>query len=158
MRWLGTVDAIAGGAVGEPGKRTFYLQIDVGNGQLWFLLEKQQLAALAARVLAVVPSEGLTGEHRARPLSEPAMVEFRVGDIAIAERGEALVVVLESIEPGTEGVEFEVDKAMMRSMCEEAGRVVAAGRPLCRFCNLPVDPEGHVCPATNGHRGRSLES
>ena len=157
MRWLGTVDAIAGGAVGEPGKRTFYLQIDVENTQLWFLLEKQQLAALAARVLAVVPSEG-TDEHQARPLAEPATVEFRVGDIAIAERGDALVVVLEPIESGPEGVEFEVDKAMMRSMCEEAGRVVAAGRPLCRFCNLPVDPEGHVCPATNGHRGHSVES
>src|SRR5438477_497658 len=29
--------------------------------------------------------------------------------------------------------------------------VCARGRPTCQFCGNPLDPEGHVCPAMNGH-------
>ncbi|MBV9291748.1 MAG: DUF3090 family protein, partial [Frankiales bacterium] len=32
-------------------------------------------------------------------------------------------------------------------------RVVAAGRPPCPLCGNPLDPQGHVCPRQNGHRG-----
>jgi hypothetical protein len=31
--------------------------------------------------------------------------------------------------------------------------VAAAGRPRCELCGNPIGPEGHVCPALNGHRG-----
>jgi uncharacterized repeat protein (TIGR03847 family) len=31
-------------------------------------------------------------------------------------------------------------------------RVVAAGRPQCPFCHLPIDPQGHICPRANGYR------
>ena len=30
--------------------------------------------------------------------------------------------------------------------------VVAAGRPACPFCTLPLDPDGHICPRQNGFR------
>ena len=30
--------------------------------------------------------------------------------------------------------------------------VVAAGRPPCPLCSLPLDPAGHVCPRQNGYR------
>ena len=33
-----------------------------------------------------------------------------------------------------------------------ATMLIAAGRPPCPFCGLPLDPEGHVCPRQNGHR------
>ena len=33
-----------------------------------------------------------------------------------------------------------------------ATRVVAAGRPPCPFCHLPIDPDGHICPRANGYR------
>jgi uncharacterized repeat protein (TIGR03847 family) len=29
---------------------------------------------------------------------------------------------------------------------------VEAGRPPCPLCALPLDPSGHICPRTNGHR------
>ena len=32
----------------------------------------------------------------------------------------------------------------------EAEAAVAAGRPICPRCSLPIDPDGHVCPALNG--------
>jgi hypothetical protein len=28
---------------------------------------------------------------------------------------------------------------------------VAAGRPRCPYCHSPIEPEGHVCPRSNGH-------
>ena len=31
-------------------------------------------------------------------------------------------------------------------------RLVEAGRPPCPLCSLPLDPAGHDCPRTNGHR------
>ncbi len=33
--------------------------------------------------------------------------------------------------------------------------VLAAGRPICRLCLSPVDPEGHVCSRGNGNRPKS---
>jgi uncharacterized repeat protein (TIGR03847 family) len=30
--------------------------------------------------------------------------------------------------------------------------LVNAGRPACALCGHPIDPEGHSCPRTNGHR------
>ena len=33
-----------------------------------------------------------------------------------------------------------------------ATTLVEAGRPPCPLCALPLDPAGHICPRTNGHR------
>jgi uncharacterized repeat protein (TIGR03847 family) len=30
--------------------------------------------------------------------------------------------------------------------------LVQAGRPTCALCGHPIDPDGHSCPRTNGHR------
>jgi len=30
--------------------------------------------------------------------------------------------------------------------------LVGAGRPPCALCGHPIEPEGHSCPRTNGHR------
>lgn len=45
--------------------------------------------------------------------------------------------------------------AAARAFAQRAQSVVAAGRPACPFCTLPLDPEGHVCPRQNGYRRRS---
>ncbi len=44
--------------------------------------------------------------------------------------------------------------AAARAFARRAQSVVAAGRPACPFCALPLDPEGHVCPRQNGYRRR----
>jgi uncharacterized repeat protein (TIGR03847 family) len=35
---------------------------------------------------------------------------------------------------------------------KRATAVVNAGRPPCPFCGLALDPQGHVCPRSNGYR------
>ena len=45
--------------------------------------------------------------------------------------------------------------AAARAFAQRAQSVVAAGRPACPFCTLPLDPEGHICPRQNGYRRRA---
>jgi uncharacterized repeat protein (TIGR03847 family) len=71
-------------------------------------------------------------------------------------------------EPGVESEDelIEVDESAdvlrvllsgtaARAFARRAESVVAAGRPACPFCTLPLDPEGHICPRQNGYRRRS---
>ncbi|MGH7667207.1 MAG: DUF3090 family protein [Candidatus Dormibacteria bacterium] len=41
--------------------------------------------------------------------------------------------------------------SQMRALAERALRVIEGGRAICPLCHLPMDPQGHVCPASNGH-------
>jgi hypothetical protein len=40
----------------------------------------------------------------------------------------------------------------VRTFVLHAQAIVDEGRPLCQLCGLPIDPSGHACPASNGHR------
>lgn len=50
-------------------------------------------------------------------------------------------------------VRFWATREQMLSLARHGALVCAAGRPRCPLCGNPVDPEGHRCPALNGHRG-----
>jgi uncharacterized repeat protein (TIGR03847 family) len=45
-----------------------------------------------------------------------------------------------------------ISAASARAFVARAERVVAAGRPPCPLCGLPLDPAGHICPRQNGYR------
>lgn len=89
-----TPDRFATGTVGEPGDRTFFLQAVQGLRITSVMLEKEQVAVLADRVLAVIDEverRGLTamdagpaGRVDERPLDQPPQEEFRVGTLVIA--------------------------------------------------------------------------
>jgi len=87
-------DQFATGSVGEPGDRVFYLQAVQGPRTASVMLEKEQVAILADRMLAVIDElerRGLaaidSGPPRRpdeRPLLQPLHEEFRVGTMTIA--------------------------------------------------------------------------
>lgn len=52
-------------------------------------------------------------------------------------------------------VRFWATREQMLSLARHGANVCAAGRPLCPFCRASLDPEGHQCPAMNGHRRMS---
>jgi uncharacterized repeat protein (TIGR03847 family) len=84
-------------------------------------------------------------------IGEPDPPSFRIGSIGVAiERSEFITVVLGSSESDDE-VRFVITAEQFRAMALIAARVVASGRPLCPRCQLPMDPEGHRCPSSNGH-------
>jgi len=91
---LDTPERFATGTVGEPGDRTFCLQAVHGGHATTVVLEKEQVAALADRVLAVIDEverrglaaidAGPAGALDEGPLQVPLLEEFRVGTLVIA--------------------------------------------------------------------------
>ena len=170
------------GTVGEPGDRTFYLQATDGARLVSIALEKVQVAALAEKVDelldevrrrhgadSVVPPAAPAELEDVEPLGTPIESEFRAGTLALAWDDESNTVLIEAqsqVDEGAEatepadGTEFtgdllrvRLDPGVARAFAKRALRVVAAGRPPCPLCGNPLDPEGHVCPRQNGHRG-----
>ena len=108
------------------------------------------------------------------PLEQPIVEEFRVGTLTLAWDGADDRVVIEAFalsEASDEEVEDPADEAVptddrdllvvritapsARAFARRARALVAAGRPPCPLCGLPLDPHGHICPRQNGHRRRS---
>jgi uncharacterized repeat protein (TIGR03847 family) len=162
------------GTVGMPGERTFYLQATGRGRTVSVALEKVQVRVLAERLEELldtvrrsggdIPTEGL--EDNA-PLEAPIEEEFRVGAIGLAWDGDVEKCVVEALAQTEEAIEVEplidteegpdalrvrISAEMARGFVSRALRVVAAGRPPCPLCGLPLDPSGHVCPRQNGHR------
>lgn len=46
-------------------------------------------------------------------------------------------------------------REQMLALSRRGAAVAARGRPRCQFCGNPMDPQGHRCPAMNGHGGSS---
>lgn len=159
--------------VGSPGRRTFYVQARGGAGTQSFLLEKQQASVLAEKLrdlLVLIDKDdtvkaSLPERDPALALVEPVEAEFRVGTMGLAyeEEADRVVVFMQSVEAAQEeedplgaeepsGVRFLLRRDQARAFVLHTAAVVAEGRPLCQLCGLPIDPEGHVCPASNGHR------
>lgn len=166
------------GTVGQPGDRTFYLQASGGGRTVSVALEKVQVAVLAERLEELLEEVRRRGAgdvpvlaprelEDTAPLDAPVEEEFRVGSMGLAWDGDAEVVVLEALAPaesedeveplmdvedGPDALRVRLSADMARAFVARAQRVVAAGRPPCPLCALPLDPEGHVCPRQNGHR------
>jgi uncharacterized repeat protein (TIGR03847 family) len=120
----------------------------------------------SAPVPAIAPAE----LDDLAPLDQPILEEFRVGTMALAWDGEEDRVVIEALarvpeEEGGDELPAEDDDAdgpdllrvrmtgaTARAFAKRALSIVAAGRPPCPFCGLPIDADGHVCPRQNGYR------
>ena len=169
MQFDVTPDVFTADFTGEPGDRTFYLQARGSSGVHSFLLEKQQVAILAEKLqeMLLMIDEDDTIKSAA-PQRDPALVlegpvdpEWRIGTIGLLyEEGRDLVVIaLQEVGPDEDeeedddsGYRFFLRRDQVRALILHALAAVGEGRPLCQLCGLPMDPAGHVCPASNGHR------
>lgn len=159
---------------GEPGNRTFYLQARSSASVATYLVEKQQVAALAdelRRLLLLVDSDDTVA--RAEPARDPALslvspvaAGWRVGTMGLAydQSTDRFLVTMAPLEADDDDAAAPTGEAgpevalllrrdQARAFVLHATAVVGEGRPSCRLCGLPMDPGGHVCPASNGHRG-----
>lgn len=170
---IGPVDRITAGAVGEPGQRTFYLQVRAGTELVTVVMEKQQVELLAASILDILARVGKETEEGPGEdeleLEEPLEAIWRVGKLSIgyAEDRDQLMLELEELLPELEDEEVAeqvgapepntirlwATRSQMLALSRHAAAVAARGRPPCQFCGNPLDPDGHTCPAMNGHRG-----
>ncbi|ALG84835.1 DUF3090 domain-containing protein [Gordonia phthalatica] len=166
------------GTVGQPGDRTFYLQVAQGTRLMSVEMEKQQVLILADRLGYLldevrrrfgtpVPPES-TEVDDVSPLESPIDAEFRVGSMGLGWDAEAASVVIELLavteqpldesvilddtEEGPDTVRVFLSADEAREFSARSMRVIAAGRPLCPLCNQPLDPSGHICARSNGYK------
>lgn len=155
---LDAPDDFTVGTVGPVGERVFMLQCRQGADQLTLKIEKQQVAVLAsylARIVREVGRPGALPENVAFNEDEdPAWVIGTIG-VSFDEGTQRIVVVAEELVPDDEDssvARFSLTLEQAGAFAIVATGLVEAGRPPCPLCGLPLDPSGHNCPRTNGHR------
>jgi uncharacterized repeat protein (TIGR03847 family) len=163
---LDPVDRIAVAALGEPGRRRFFL-LAVGSGRtLTLACEKTQIQALLVRLHQMIEAQGIeaAGKPGPAPSLEPGEPEWQVGEMGLGyhEARQMFVLVAsegaaaaEGSEPTSEdapSVRFWLRHDQVVAFSKQAEEVLSAGRPLCPRCGLPMDPAGHPCPVSNGAR------
>lgn len=159
MRDLGPAERFAAGAIGQPGSRFFFLEVTANAEVHSFPCEKSQVADLAERGLQLLAAARLNIDEAAvehlvasgLEVNEPESPSFRVSTIAIAIVANELITLVFGSTEAEEEVRFIITAEQFRAMALVAARVVASGRPICPRCQLPMDPEGHRCPSSNGH-------
>lgn len=171
---LDRVDRITADAIGEPGARTFYLQARRGNDLVTVLVEKEQVQLLAASVLDLLATIGLetgTGpDEDAMDLEQPFEPRWRAGRLSIGyeEDSDVFLLEIEEFQPeldeedpelllrgDAETLRLWATREQMFALSRHSAAVADRGRPTCQFCGNPLDPEGHACPAMNGHSKRA---
>ena len=184
LHYFNRPERFIAGTVGVPGERTFFLQATEGARVISVALEKQQVQVLAERVeqmltqvsertgLPVPPAAPTDTDALSQPIDE----EFRVAALGLAwdsDTGEVLIeaqapaedaetaedTLLEDVAEGPDALRVRLPADDALAFAERARRILAAGRPPCPLCALPLDPQGHICPRQNGYRrGASLGS
>ena len=157
---LPEADVVTVGYVGGPGSRVFYLQAWEPGRVHSLKLEKQQVAALGEAITEVLADVVVEGDVVALPdVNDPGTPDWIVGTMGLTTVDETtgrITLVLHELR--TSDDEDDVGRvarlglsiaqlAALAVRCEEA---IAGGRPNCPLCGRPMDPEGHVCPKTNG--------
>jgi uncharacterized repeat protein (TIGR03847 family) len=142
------------------------------------VVEKSQVIALGERtkiMLREIKKSDPTivvksNETDDAPLEQPIFEEFRAGVIAMAWDSENSVLVYELREVTSndddtdDEVVFDekdlsvdllrvhVSPTQAASFSKRCLSLASAGRIPCPFCGIPIDPNGHLCPRSNGYR------
>jgi uncharacterized repeat protein (TIGR03847 family) len=170
------VDVITAGAIGEPGRRTFYIQARAGARTVTIRSEKQQVAAIGKylrRALAHLPVPEGQPPRSVMQLAEPVQEAFVLGAIALEfnRSNDEFVLHLKEFAPLSQDddeddledddeddslenasgsrARVSMTRAQAMAFCDNADRIVSAGRPDCEYCELPINPDGHFCPRMN---------
>ena len=171
---LGAVSSIEVLTFGEPGLRTFRLDVHSGPAYCSIWMEKEQLFQLGVylqdRVGRLTPEE----REKESDLQEESWsggeltVDFKAGQMLLSHDQDGHAFYLQAYEretdepaqeesprndgPGnTESVGFWITTAQAGVLGEQALKICAAGRPTCFLCGQPINPDGHACPRANGH-------
>jgi uncharacterized repeat protein (TIGR03847 family) len=153
------VTRVTAGAIGEPGKREFFLQLRAGGQLVSLALEKDQLRVLTERLqevfsrVPVLPADRLPDMS----LEQPVAPKWRVGFMTLTysqNEKSFEVSLVELVEEGDEPAtgHFAASLAQMQALAAHAAALISAGRPPCPMCGGPIDHDGGVCPRLNGHR------
>jgi uncharacterized repeat protein (TIGR03847 family) len=166
-------DRVVIGTIGEPGSRTFYLQVRSGARMISIALEKQQSALLGEKIEELL--DQLKGHENNRysvpeatpielvdnePLEQPVDEEFRTGTMSLGWDPRNAQVVIEAFpliddedqdDPDfdnsqpTHMLAVRIPVGTAQAFAMRTSEVVGAGRPICALCGTPIDASGHEC-------------
>src|SRR5262249_39484489 len=97
------------------------------------------------------------------PERELVLIELRERSSDDEEEGDALTSADETVDELSRAVADAAEnededgyvariyatRPQVRAMAAKGAEAVAAGRPLCPLCDMPMDPSGHRCPRWN---------
>jgi uncharacterized repeat protein (TIGR03847 family) len=167
---LRPVSHITTDAIGQPGKRVFYIQGWQDERTITVIVEKIQIQSLAVgleQFLAEIqekfpdlPEASADYNEEKMRIHPPVDPVFRVGELGLGYDAEEDLAVLITREVTPEGddpqetgvIRFWCTRSQLRAMCHWGMEIASRGRPLCPQCGQPMDPEGHFCPKKNGHQ------
>ncbi len=140
------------------------------------------IAQFLGEILADLPAPEGAPPGGGEDLVEPVLAEWPVGSLQLAYDGstDRVVILAEEIsleeddgeddeedDPGDvdKGLEIArlsggdrgaarigITRATAATIVKVGAELVTSGRPTCGLCGRPMDPEGHSCPRTNGHK------
>ena len=152
-------DHFACGSVGPQGQRVFYLQAGQSPRLVTLKCEKEQVRGLAGYLADLISRHPAAGEEPRRDarLREPLEAAWAVASLGVGydEAADRIVVVAnelteeEAAEPAT--ARFRITRAQAGAFVQRALELMKASRPICPVCAGPKDPDGHICPRSNGH-------
>ena len=91
-------------------------------------------------------------EEIVEPEDEPEEVAVELEAETDDEPEDQTAPITETDGPEPDRVRLWATREQMFALARHGAAVAERGRPRCRFCGNPIDPEGHMCPAMNGHR------
>lgn len=157
---FGFTQRINAESFGEPGQRTFRMRIEGAGGQtatLW--LEKQQVQALelAMRQMLAQLEHEPSGAPDMSGFPDDPEYEFRVGRMSMGYDQADQRVILQAYELTVdEDADPEISAKLTANQCAalrvQLSEIIAGGRPICPLCEGSIDPSGHSCIRSNGHR------
>ncbi|MGH7765298.1 MAG: DUF3090 family protein [Candidatus Dormibacteraceae bacterium] len=161
---LDPVERIAVAAVGEPGRRRFFLLASGSGRTLTLSCEKSQIQALMVRLHQMMETQGVERPEKPPATAglEPGEPEWQIGEMGLGyhEARQMFVLVASQAEVTPEegaaddspSIRFWLSHQQVVAFSNQAETVLTAGRGLCPRCGLPMDPAGHPCPVMNGAR------
>ena len=159
-------------AIGQPGERTFYLQVHQDGVARNFKCEKGQIAGMAEYLERLADASGVGGVTPLPATLPVDTTEWPIGQLTVAfdqANGHLVLILMELVvvegddemiiatgddEDNDLGIEFAraeiaLSPAQARAFALAASTLVAAGRPECDLCGSPIDAGGHFCPRMN---------
>jgi uncharacterized repeat protein (TIGR03847 family) len=139
------------------------------------------IAQFLAEILADLPTPASEAPEGSGDLAEPVLAEWPVGSLQLAydSSSDRIIILAEEIsleddddeeeepagpdlgipelgasqrDPDRGAARIAITRESAALIVRVGAELVKAGRPTCALCGRPMDPEGHSCPRTNGHR------
>lgn len=161
---LNPTHELAVATVGPTGARQFFLLARSAGDRATLACEKFHIQGLVLRIQQVLETQGLGSAFDpfpTRQMPEVSEPDWTIGELGLGfheNKRQFVIVAREQLETEDADAEtaatarFWVTADRVRAFSRQAEQVLSSGRPTCTYCGLPIDPEGHHCPASNGSR------